>query len=144
MARYFWKTERCASSMMTRSKCPRQAPLVARPRLVDQPHHRRVGRDEDPPLGVLLGHQVHRRGIRQVALEGIHRLVHQCHAVGEEQHALDPVAAHQQIASAMTVRVLPAPVAITTSALRSWSRSKASAMRRRPARLVVALDNLPG
>ncbi|KFB70333.1 MAG: hypothetical protein AW09_004582 [Candidatus Accumulibacter phosphatis] len=33
-----------------------------------------------------------------MALEGIHRLVHECHAVGEEQHALDAVAAHQQIA----------------------------------------------
>ena len=31
-------------------------------------------------------------------LEGVHRLVHQRDAVGEKQHALDPVAAHQQIA----------------------------------------------
>ena len=30
------------------------------PRLVDQPHHRRIGRDEDPPFGLLLAHQVHR------------------------------------------------------------------------------------
>ena len=33
-------------------------------------------------------------------------------------------------ASAITVRVLPAPVAMTSSALRCWSRSKASATRR--------------
>ena len=67
-------------------------------RLVDQAHHRRVGRDEDAALGVLLGDEVHRRGIGQVRLERVDRLVHQRHAVGEEQHALDPVAPHQQIA----------------------------------------------
>ncbi len=28
-------------------------------RLVDQPHHGRIGRDEDAPLGIFLGDQVH-------------------------------------------------------------------------------------
>jgi len=65
--------------------------------LVDESHHRRVGRDEDAPLGVLLGHQVHRRGVGQVPLEGVHCLVDQRHAVRQEQHALRPVAAHQQV-----------------------------------------------
>jgi len=65
--------------------------------LVDQPHHRGVGRDEDAPLGVLVGHQVHRCRIRQVCLEGIDGLVDQCHAVGQEQHALGPVGAHQYV-----------------------------------------------
>ena len=37
-----------------------EAPLAVA-RLVDQPHHRRIGGDEDAPLGVLLGDQVHRR-----------------------------------------------------------------------------------
>ena len=43
--------------------------------------------------------------------------------------------------SAITVRVLPAPVAMTSSALRSWSRSKASRDAADGARLVVALDD---
>ena len=88
--------------MMTRSKCPtpkRRWPSPPPPsNLVDQPHHRRIRGDEDAPLGVLLGDEVHRRCIGQVALEGVHRLVNQCHAVGKEQHALCPIAAHQQIA----------------------------------------------
>ena len=32
-----------------------------------------------------------------MTLEGIDRLIHQRHPVGEEEHALGPVAAHQQI-----------------------------------------------
>ena len=60
------------------------------------------------------------------ALKAFDGLVHQRHAVGQEQHALDPVGAHEQVDSAITVRVLPAPVAITSSALRSPSRSKLS------------------
>ena len=71
---------------------------LAVPRLVDQPHHRRVGRDEDAPLGVLLGDQVHRGAVGEMPLEGIHRLVDQRHAVGQEQHPLRPVAAHEQVA----------------------------------------------
>ena len=67
-------------------------------RLVDQVHHRRVGRDVDTrPSVVLLGDQVDRRGVGQVRLEGVDGLVHQRDAVGEEQHALDPVGPHQQV-----------------------------------------------
>ena len=84
--------------MITRSKWPTPKRRWPSRGLVDQPHHRRIGGDEDAPLGVLLGDQVHRRRVGQVALEGVHRLVHQRHAVGQEQHALDPVAAHQQVA----------------------------------------------
>ena len=48
---------------------PGAEPPLPVARLVDQPHHRRIGRDEHPPLGVLLGDQVHRRGVRQVRLK---------------------------------------------------------------------------
>lgn len=65
---------------------------------VNEAHHCRIGRDEDSPLGVLFGHEIHGRGVGQVALEGGHCLIHERDAIGEEQHALDPVAAHQQIA----------------------------------------------
>ena len=41
----------------------------------------------------------------------------------------------------MTVRVLPAPVAITSSALRWWSRLEGSRDPADGARLVVALDD---
>ena len=64
---------------------------------VDQAHHRRIGREEDAALAGALGDEVDRRGIRQMRLEGAGRLVHQRHAVGEEQHALDPAGAHQEI-----------------------------------------------
>jgi hypothetical protein len=67
-------------------------------RLVDQPHHRRIGRDVDAPLGLLLGDEVHGRCVRKEALERVHRLVDERHAVGEEEHALRPVAAHEEIA----------------------------------------------
>ena len=65
--------------------------------VVDQAHHGRIGRDIDPALGVLVGHQVDRGGVGQVLLEGIDRLVHQRHPVGQEQDALGPVAAHQHV-----------------------------------------------
>jgi hypothetical protein len=83
--------------MTIRSKWPapkRRCPSNA---LVDQAHHRGVGRNEHPALGVLVGHQVHRRRIRQVGLEGIDGLVDQGYAVGQEQHALGPVGAHQHV-----------------------------------------------
>jgi hypothetical protein len=35
-----------------------------------------------------------------VSLERIHRLVHQCHSVSQEQHPLGPVATHQQVGEA--------------------------------------------
>jgi hypothetical protein len=65
--------------------------------LVDQPHHRRIGGDVDAPLGLLVGDEVDGRGVRQVALEGVDGLVDERHAVGEEEHALGPVAAHEEI-----------------------------------------------
>ena len=73
-----------------------EAPLAVA-RLVDQSHHGWVGRDVDASLGVLLGDQVDGRGVGQVTLEGIDRLIHQRHPVGEEEHALGPVAAHEQV-----------------------------------------------
>ena len=84
--------------MMTRSKCPTPNRRWPSSRFVDQAHHGRIGRDEDPPFVVLLGHEVDRRRVGQVLLEGVDGLIHQSDAVGEEQHALRPVAAHQQIA----------------------------------------------
>ena len=65
--------------------------------LVDQAHHRGVGRDVDAPVGVLLRHQVHRRGPGQVRLERVRGLVHQGDPVGEEQHPLAPVGPHQLV-----------------------------------------------
>jgi hypothetical protein len=66
-------------------------------RLVDQSHHGQIRRNENPTLGVFLRHQVHRRCIRQMALESVHGLIHQRHTVRQEEHALGPVAAHEQI-----------------------------------------------
>ena len=66
-------------------------------RLVDQPHHRRIGADVDPARLVLLGHQVHGARLRQVGLERAHRLVHQRHPVGQKQRPLDPARPLQQI-----------------------------------------------
>ncbi len=43
----------------------KSAPAVLH--LVDQAHHRGVGRDVNPTLGVSLGDQVHRDGFRQDA-----------------------------------------------------------------------------
>ena len=63
-------------------------------------------------------------------LEGVDCLLDERDAVREEEDALRPIGAHEQSVSAITVRVLPAPVAITSSALRWWSFSNASATRR--------------
>ncbi len=65
--------------------------------LVYQTHHGRVGADVHPAIGVLLGHQVDGGRIGQVRLERLDRLVDQGHAVGQEQDALGPVAAHEHI-----------------------------------------------
>ena len=64
---------------------------------VDQVHHRRIGREEDAAFAGALGDEIDRRGVRQMRLEGAGRLVHQRDAVGEEQHALHPAGAHQEI-----------------------------------------------
>src|SRR3546814_3890312 len=53
--------------------------------------------DLRPALPLPVGHQVDRARIGQWRLEGVGGLSYQRHAVGEEQHALDPVGAHQQI-----------------------------------------------
>ena len=63
-------------------------------------------------------------------LERLHRLINEGHAVGEKQNALHPIAAQKKIAQRDDGAVLPAPVVITTSALRSLSFSNASEMRR--------------
>ncbi len=73
-----------------------EAGLAAR-RLVDEPHHRRIGADVDPARLVLLGHQVHRARLGQVGLERRHRLVHQRQPVGEKQRALHPARPLQQV-----------------------------------------------
>ena len=63
---------------------------------VDQAHHGRIGRHEDAPLLVF---SVTRftGDDREVGLERIDRLVDQRNTVGQEQHPLRPVAAHQQV-----------------------------------------------
>ena len=53
--------------MIDQIEVPDAEAALAVLRLVDQPHHRRVGRDEDAALGVLLGDQVHRRRVGQMA-----------------------------------------------------------------------------
>ena len=57
---------------------------------VDQPHHRRVGADVDPPVRVLVGHEVDRARVGQLRLERVGRLADERLPVGEEQRALDP------------------------------------------------------
>ena len=73
-----------------------EAGLGAR-RLVDQPHHRRIGADVDPARLVLLGHQIHRARFRQVGLERPHRLIHQRYPVGQKQRPLHPARPLQQV-----------------------------------------------
>ena len=65
--------------------------------ILDQRHHGGVGGDEHAAFGGFVGDQVYGGGGWQVGLEGADGLVHQGDAIGEEQHALGPVAAHQQI-----------------------------------------------
>ena len=67
-------------------------------RFVDQPHHRRIGRNKHAPFGVLFGDQVDGWGVGQKSFEGTHGLIDQGHPVGQEQHAFDPIAAHEQVA----------------------------------------------
>ena len=73
-----------------------EAGLGAR-RLVDQPHHRRIGADVDPARLVLLGHQVHRARLWQVGLERPHRLIHQRYPVRQKQRPLHPARPLQQV-----------------------------------------------
>ena len=65
--------------------------------LINQPHHRRVGRDVDAAFAVALGDEVDRSRVRQVGLERIGGLPHQRLAIGEEEHPLDPVGSHQHV-----------------------------------------------
>ncbi len=65
--------------------------------VVDQVHHRRIGRHVHPTVGALVGHEVHRRRVRQVRCERVRGLGHQRGAVREEQHALHPVRSRQQV-----------------------------------------------
>ena len=74
-----------------------KAALFASCALVDEPHHRGVGRYIHPALGGAVGHQIHRGSIGQVGLEGVHSLVHQSHTVGQKEHALGPVGTHEQV-----------------------------------------------
>jgi hypothetical protein len=50
-------------------------------RLIDQPHHGRIGRDENSTLGVLFSDQVHRGCVGQMPLECIYSLIHERNAV---------------------------------------------------------------
>ena len=76
---------------------PDPEPGLGARRLVDQPHHRRIGADIDPARLVLLGHQVHRARLWQVGLERPHRLVHQRHPVRQKQRPLHPSRPLQQV-----------------------------------------------
>src|SRR5438876_2118727 len=67
-------------------------------RLVDQSHHRWVGRGVDASLFVFFRHEIHRRRVRQMLLERIERLIHQRNTIREKENALCPIASHQQIA----------------------------------------------
>ena len=116
--------------MMTRSKCPTPNRRCPSSRIVDQSHHGRIGAHEDPPLRVFLRNQIDRCCIGEMFLESIHCLIHQGDTIGEKEHAFGPITPHEQIAERYHRTCLARPVAITTSAFRSWSRSKASAIRR--------------
>lgn len=91
---------------------------------VNQVHHRRIGGEKNTAFTGTFGDEIDRRSVGQMRLEGASRLIHQRHPVGEEQHALHPASAHQEIDQSNNVRVLPEPVAMTSSALRSPSCSK--------------------
>ena len=141
--RYFWYTERCASSMTTRSKWPgpnRRRAVVASRRSGPSSS----GRSRRRP-GPSVSFSVTRftgADIRQVRLERVDRLVHQRDAVGQEQHALDPVGAHQQVdqrdhRAGLARRRWPSPAA-PCAAGRPRSASPIAPDR---ARLVVALDD---
>ena len=56
-------------------------------RVVDQTRHRWVSGNIDAAFSVLFRDQVYRTGIRQKLLEQIRRLIHQRHAISQEQHA---------------------------------------------------------
>jgi len=64
---------------------------------IDQADHGRIGRDIDPSLGLLIGHQIHRRDMGQMRLERRDGLIHQRHAVRQKQHALHPAGTHELI-----------------------------------------------
>ena len=76
---------------------PHAEPPLAIPSLVDQTHDGGIGGDEHSAIGIPVRHEIHGRRIRQVPLEGVDGLVHQRHAIGQEQDPLGPVAAHQQL-----------------------------------------------
>ena len=76
---------------------PRAKARAAALALVDQVHHRRIGRQEHAAFARLFRHQVDRRHVRQLRLEGACGLVDQRHPVGKKKHTLDPAGAHQQI-----------------------------------------------
>ncbi len=68
------------------------------PLVVDAVHHRRVGREHQPAVVLLLFlRQIDRRRVRQVPLEFPLGLRQQRVAVGQEQHAADPVLLHQHV-----------------------------------------------
>ena len=73
-----------------------EARLATR-RLVNQPHHRRIGADVDSTRRVLLGDEVHRAGLGEVCPERTNGLVHQRHPVGQEQRPLHPARPLQQV-----------------------------------------------
>jgi hypothetical protein len=72
-------------------------PAAFRAGVVDQAHHGRIGRNIDAAFLRPVFQKIDGRGAREVLLEGVRRLFHQSLAVGEEQHALDPIGAHQEI-----------------------------------------------
>ena len=107
-----------------------EAPLPTARTLVDEPHHGRVGGNTDPAIGGFFGDQIHRRGVGQGALKAPTAWFTSATRLARNSTRLHQWARSSKSTSAITVRVLPAPVAITTSARRCCSRSKVSAMRR--------------
>ena len=67
--------------------------------VINEAHHGGIGGQEDAAARVLLLHdEVDRRASGKMRFEGIRCLIDEGHAVGEEQDALDPVAALQKVA----------------------------------------------
>jgi hypothetical protein len=108
---------------------PDAEPTLALRGLVDKTHHRRIGRDIRAALCIPLCHQVDRCRGWQVTLEGIDGLPYERYAVGRNSTRFTQLARISKSASAITVRVFPAPVAITRSALRWLSFSNDSVTR---------------
>lgn len=96
MDRYFWYTERCASSMTTRSKYPGPNSLVTVDP-VDQVQDGRVGADIHPAVSGFVLQEIDGGRVREQGFERVGGLLHQGLPVRQEEHSADPSAALEEV-----------------------------------------------